>query len=175
MNKITRTSELAAPLVTTGPLPASSKVYTAPEGHADVRVPLREIALSGGEPPFRVYDPSGPYTDATAEIDVARGLPRLREAWVRARAVETYDGRAVRPEDNGNVSASHLARDFPNKPRPFRATSTSPPSPLRGEGRGGGGAPPSMSWTPPTPNHPHQGGGGPGVAQRGVYPHTQQQ
>ena len=66
-------------------------------------MPLREIALQRGEPPFRVYDPSGPYTDAAAEIDVAAGLPRLREAWVKEPAGRDYDGREVRPEDNGNV------------------------------------------------------------------------
>ena len=66
MNKITRGKELMVPKVTTGPISASSKVYVSPEGQSDVRVPLREIALSkeSGEPPFRVYDPSGPYTDA---------------------------------------------------------------------------------------------------------------
>ncbi len=122
MNKFTRTSELDLPKVTTGPLPASTKVYDAPEAHADVRVPFREIALSeeSGEAPFRVYDPSGPYTDANAEIDVARGLPRHRQTWIKERGgVEAYEGRAVKPEDNGNVSGAHLARDFPNKPRPL--------------------------------------------------------
>jgi phosphomethylpyrimidine synthase len=127
MNKFTRKPEFETPKVTTGPLPASTKVYDAPEGHADVRVPFREIALSGDGPPFRVYDPSGPYTDANADIDVARGLPRRREAWIRKRGgVEAYTGRAVRPEDNGNVSGAHLARDFPNKPKPYRGLSPSP-------------------------------------------------
>ncbi len=128
MNKPTRNSELELPKVTTGPLPASRKVYSAPESHPDLKVPLREIALSekSGEPAFRVYDPSGPYTDEKAEIDVARGLPRHREAWVKARAVETYEGRSVKPEDNGNVSGARAARDFPNKPKPFRGAGDSP-------------------------------------------------
>ena len=52
---------------------------------------------------------------------MTRGLPRLREAWIVERGgVEQYEGRAVKPEDNGNVSASHLARDFADKPQPFR-------------------------------------------------------
>ncbi len=69
---------------------------------------------------------------------MARGLPRLREAWIKERGgVEQYEGREVRPEDNGNVSGAHLARDFPNKPRPYRATSPSPHSSW-GEGRGEG-------------------------------------
>ena len=57
--------KFAAPKsVTTGPIVGSRKVYSTPEGRADVRVPLREIALSDpSEPPVRVYDPSGPYTE----------------------------------------------------------------------------------------------------------------
>ena len=55
MNKITRPSEMQTPEVTTGPIVGSRKVYSSPEGHPDIRVPLREIALheSSGEPPFR--------------------------------------------------------------------------------------------------------------------------
>ncbi len=133
MNKPTRPTDLVTPKVTTGPIRGSSKVYDAPEGHTDIRVPFREIGLSkeSGEPPFRVYDPSGPYTDSAVRIDVEQGLPRIREAWVKARAVEQYDGRAVKPEDNGNVSGSHAARAFPNVPRPYRALHSLSP---RGEG-----------------------------------------
>jgi phosphomethylpyrimidine synthase len=123
MNKITRSKDLMIPKVTTGPISASTKVYSSPDGHADVRVPFREIALTegAGEKSFRVYDPSGPYTDAHAAIDVEKGLPRIREAWVRERGgVEEYHGRDIKPEDNGNVSAKHLARDFPNKAPPLR-------------------------------------------------------
>jgi phosphomethylpyrimidine synthase len=129
MNKPTRTSDLDVPKVTTGPLPGSSKVYSSPAAHPDVRVPLREIALAktSGEAAVRVYDPSGPYTDAGARIEVAVGLPRHREAWVRERGgVEQYDGREVRPEDNGNVTGARLARDFTNKPKPFRGAGDSP-------------------------------------------------
>ena len=124
MNKITKAADLMRPEVTTGPIRGSAKVYSAPEDHADVRVPFREIALAeeSGEPPFRVYDPSGPYTDAAARIDVEKGLPRLREAWVKERGgIEQYNGRDIKPEDNGNVTGAHLARDFPNKTAPFRA------------------------------------------------------
>ena len=88
MNKITRSKDLMIPKVTTGPISASTKVYTSPEGHPDVRVPFREIALSEGaaEKSFRVYDPSGPYTDAHATIDVEKGLPaHPRRLGARAR------------------------------------------------------------------------------------------
>ncbi|MGO9985149.1 MAG: phosphomethylpyrimidine synthase ThiC [Rhodomicrobium sp.] len=101
--------------VTTGNLPGSKKIYSAPEGREDIAVPFREIALhpSTGEPPFRVYDTSGPYSDEAVSIDVSKGLSRIREPWVKARSVERYQGRQVKPEDNGNVGAAHAAREFP--------------------------------------------------------------
>ncbi len=110
--------------VTTGPLPASTKVYV-PGELAGVQVPMRDIALheSANEPPLRVYDTSGPYTDPAIEIDIHAGLPRLRDSWIRARGgVEEYEGREVKPEDNGNAAGSHLAREFPVSHRPLRAT-----------------------------------------------------
>ncbi len=113
----------AKPSVTTGPLPASRKVHTSPEGFEALKVPFREIELhpSAKEPPVRVYDTSGPYTDPQALIDVEAGLPRLREAWIEARGdSEIYEGREVRPEDNGNVGGSHLARAFPVRHAPRR-------------------------------------------------------
>ncbi len=129
MNKMTRAKDLMLPEVTTGPITGSAKVYDAPAGHADVLVPFREITLQAEakEPPFRVYDPSGPYTDSSVTIDVEKGLPRIRESWIKARGgVEAYVGRDIRPEDNGNVSGKALARDFPNKPMPLRASGDGP-------------------------------------------------
>ena len=67
--------------VTTGPIAGSHKIYAAPKSHPDMRVPLREILLSDPlEPPVRVYDPSGPYTETDARIDLAAGLPPVRES-----------------------------------------------------------------------------------------------
>jgi phosphomethylpyrimidine synthase len=143
MNKHIAESDLAAPKVTTGPIVGSRKIYVRPDAAPDVNVPLREIALdaSSGEPPVLVYDPSGPYTDPNATIDVERGLPRARLAWVKERGgVEEYDGRPVQPVDNGNVSGKHLARNFPSTPKPLRASSSSP--------QGGGGQQPltQLEW-----------------------------
>jgi len=88
--------------VSAGPLPASRKLYVPGERHPDLRVAMREICVGGGEPPVRVYDPSGPYTDPDVAVDIRQGLPALREAWIRARGdVEEYTGRAIRPEDDG--------------------------------------------------------------------------
>ncbi|WKW49706.1 phosphomethylpyrimidine synthase ThiC [Rhodomicrobium lacus] len=112
--------------VTTGSLPGSRKVYA--EAAPGVRVPFREIALheSSGEPPFRVYDTSGPYSDEAARIDVNAGLARHREAWVKRRAVEAYEGRTVKPEDNGNVGDAHRAREFPHRYPVYRAADGQP-------------------------------------------------
>jgi len=107
--------------VTTGPLPASRKLYTAPQ--PGLAVPHREIATDDRDQPvLRVYDSSGPYTDAEARIDLDTGLPRRRTAWYETRAVEAYDGRAVKPEDNGHATGDRLARPFPAIHRPLRGT-----------------------------------------------------
>jgi phosphomethylpyrimidine synthase len=129
MNKHLAESELTTPKVTTGPITGSRKIYATPEAAPDLKVPLREIALdaSSGEPPIPVYDPSGPYSDPDVAIDVEKGLPRTRTAWVRQRGgVEEYQGRDIKPVDNGNVSGKHLARSFANTPKPLRAISPSP-------------------------------------------------
>ncbi|MBN3524829.1 phosphomethylpyrimidine synthase ThiC [Paenibacillus apiarius] len=91
------------------PFPNSRKVYTQ-GSRPDVLVPEREIALASTDTPtgiehhepLRVYDTSGPYTDAAYSADIRRGLPPLRNAWVLERGdVEAYGGRHVQPEDNG--------------------------------------------------------------------------
>ncbi len=83
--------------ITRGNLPGSKKIYLG-----DLKVPFREVGLSGGEPPVRLYDPSGPYTDNDVQIDIAKGLPSVRRDWILARGdVEEYVGRERRPEDDG--------------------------------------------------------------------------
>ena len=121
MNKPADQSAFETPKVTTGPLPASRKVYTHPL--PDISVPHREIDLhpSANEPPLPVYDTSGPYTDPSVTIDVEKGLARDRRDWVLERGgVEEYEGRHVRPEDNGGAAGKHLAREFPVRHRPLR-------------------------------------------------------
>ncbi|KRB62824.1 phosphomethylpyrimidine synthase [Rhizobium sp. Root708] len=112
------------PTVTTGPLPASRKIYVPGDIHPDIRVPMREISVhpTSGEPPVTVYDSSGIYTVEGADISIERGLPALRRDWVLARGdVEAYDGRQVRPEDNGFASGERLTPEFPAKRQPLRA------------------------------------------------------
>jgi phosphomethylpyrimidine synthase len=127
---------VAAPKVTTGAIAGSRKVYAVPEAAPDLQVPVREVVLTeaAAEPPVPVYDPSGPYTDEAAAIDVEAGLKRTRIEWVRERGgVEDCAGRNVRPEDNGNVGDAHRARSFPVSHRPLQATSSH--LPLQGGGR----------------------------------------
>ena len=112
------------PTVTSGPLPASRKIYIPGDIHPDIRVPMREISLhpTSGEPPVIVYDSSGPYTIEGADIRIEQGLPDLRRDWVLARGdVEAYQGRHVRPEDNGFASGERLTPEFPTLRQPLRA------------------------------------------------------
>ena len=81
--------------ITRGALPGSRKLML--DG-----VTFREVALSGGEPPVRLYDTSGPYTDDSVAIDIEKGLAARRREWILARGdVEEYEGRARKPEDDG--------------------------------------------------------------------------
>ena len=93
--------------------PNSRKVYV--EGPRGVRVPMREIALSGGEPPLRVYDTSGPQG-----CDVEKGLPRLREEWLRQRDVVPAPSRA----QGDNAFASPLPRVAASPPLRGRGSLT---------------------------------------------------
>ena len=82
------------------PFIASRKLHL-PGQMPGVRVPMREIALTNGERVV-VYDTSGPYSDPTAGVDVTRGLPDVRGAWVAARGdTETYAGRTRQALDDG--------------------------------------------------------------------------
>lgn len=113
---------------------SSQKVYVA-GSRPDVRVPMREISQTptsthlGSEenPPLRVYDTSGLYTDPDAQIDVRRGLPSLRHVWIVERSdVEEYEGRLIQPIDNGYKQVSpHTQRAFAHtaQRRPLRAHS----------------------------------------------------
>src|SRR5450755_4910925 len=92
MNKPILDKSLA---ITRGALPGSRKLIVG-------GVPFREVPLSGGEPPVRLYDTSGPYTDDSVAIDIEKGLGAARRDWILARGdVEEYEGRARKPEDDG--------------------------------------------------------------------------
>ncbi len=134
----------------------SKKTYVAGKLHTDIRIPFREISLAptksmGGQiegsadtspvilqnEPVRVYDTSGPWGDPDFQGDVTQGLPALRTNWIRARSdVEEYEGRVVRPIDDGYLSEKHavsgngkndlVGRDRRARRKPLRASTGHP-------------------------------------------------
>ncbi|MBI5772256.1 MAG: phosphomethylpyrimidine synthase ThiC [Verrucomicrobia bacterium] len=98
-------------------LPASKKTYVQGTLHKDVRVPMREIEVSPTKSytgavevnePVRVYDCSGPWGDPAFTGTSEQGLPALRAKWIQARGdVAEYEGREVKPMDNGYLSGKH--------------------------------------------------------------------
>ena len=120
-----------AGVITTGPISGSEKVYV--DGiHHKMQVPMRKISQSptngfGNDapeenPPIYVYDCSGPYTDANAEIDIYKGVAQIRKDWIEGRGdVERLDGHS-------SAFTNRRARDpkvdeirFPHIPKPLRA------------------------------------------------------
>lgn len=116
------------------PFPGSRKVYIQ-GSRPDIAVPEREIALhdtntpQGVEhnEPLRVYDTSGPMTDPGFHADIRAGLPALRAQWITERNdVEAYQGRTVKPEDNGLKPGGKRtgAEEYPGlRGKPLRAQS----------------------------------------------------
>ncbi|MGA7395609.1 MAG: phosphomethylpyrimidine synthase ThiC [Terrimicrobiaceae bacterium] len=98
-------------------LPNSSRVYVEGEIHEHIRVPMRQIELAPTRAfngavevnePVKVYDTSGPWGDPAFDGDIEKGLPALRREWILKRGdAAEYQGRNVRPEDNGYLSVSH--------------------------------------------------------------------
>ncbi|MBI1825685.1 MAG: phosphomethylpyrimidine synthase ThiC [Planctomycetes bacterium] len=98
--------------------PASRKIYVSGKRHSQIRVPMREISLTANDhrgsngqaatasdPALRAYDTSGPYTDPEHQVNVSRGLPRIRSSW------DASTDRLRSPEKLGhNVTQMHFAR-----------------------------------------------------------------
>lgn len=107
-------------------LPGSKKVYV--DGTREgMKVPMREIEQSDTNgvqnPPIRVYDTSGPYTDPEYKVELEKGLQAPRHSWTLGRGdVEAYEGREIKPEDDGVKVASKHTPVFPQMDRkPLRA------------------------------------------------------
>ncbi|MGP5100901.1 phosphomethylpyrimidine synthase ThiC [Psychrobacter celer] len=112
-------------------LPASQKVYIQ-GSRPDIQVPMRKITLDPTpiqgvdesdweqNPPFYVYDTSGVYTDPDAQIDLTRGLPKLREGWIAERGdteqlsglSSSYGQARARDITTANLRFAHI-----DKPR----------------------------------------------------------
>jgi len=114
--------------VTTGPIAGSRKVFSSPDAQPDIAVPFREIDLhpTANEPPFRVYDTSGPYSDPSVQIDLEAGAPAVRERWIAARGFAAVAPRAIKPEDNGFVPVDKLVAHCP-APHTVRAAAPGQP------------------------------------------------
>src|SRR2546430_1133763 len=98
-------------------LPNSRRVYVAGIIHPAIRVPMREIELAPTKSfngqievneAVRLYDCSGPWGDPEFSGSVEAGLPPLRSNWILRRGdVEEYEGRSVKPIDDGYLSENH--------------------------------------------------------------------
>ena len=126
---VRKTTELSAEV--TQPFSGSRKIYVQ-GSRPDLRVGMREIqqdetaASFGAEnnPPITVYDTSGPYTDPEAKIDLLKGLPDLRSAWIEERSdSEWLDGPSSEfgKERAENARLAQLRFEHIRRPRRAKA------------------------------------------------------
>jgi len=101
--------------------PAGRKVYLKSPTRG-LAVPMREIELSGGNPPLRLYDTSGPYGDPATDPQPTRGLARLRRSWILERDdVVELDGSSSAYRREREADAAADAIRFPEIGKPLRA------------------------------------------------------
>jgi phosphomethylpyrimidine synthase len=105
------------------PYPASTKVYTSPQAHPELKVPARQIQLTNGET-TSVYDTTGPYSDANVIIDPDQGLAPLRAPWIEKRGrghtqlscakdgIITEEMRYVAERESLNLQDSSITPEF---------------------------------------------------------------
>lgn len=125
MSKADKTPEQGS--ITTGPISGSKKVYVPGILH-NIQVGMREINVSPTKlyngkmvenPPVTVYDTGGPYTDENYQLDVKKGLPRIREQWILDRNdVETLDqiSSDYGKERMNDTTLDHLRFEHISKP-----------------------------------------------------------
>lgn len=104
-------------ILTRTPFANSKKIYVTSDTYADVKVGMREINVSDEESPsINVYDTSGPYTDPAKDIDIQKGLEKIKADWILERGdVEEIQGRSYSPKDDGQ-SLSYISK-MPRFPR----------------------------------------------------------
>jgi phosphomethylpyrimidine synthase len=149
------------------PLPASTRIYVQGVIHPSVRVPMREISLSDTKSfngriekneSVRVYDCSGPWGDPAFTGTVEEGLPALRRDWILQRDdVTAYDGRPVKPQDNGYLTEKHAEfasqSEKSNRLREFPGLTAERRLPLRSRSVGVSPTPSFQNVTPVTQLH----------------------
>jgi len=123
-------------VITREPLPGSRKIFVPGKIH-DIKIAMREIKLgacvgpdaepgkNGGAKPslkLPLYDTSGPYTDPECDVDIRKGMPRLRQAWISERGdVEQLDGFTSAYTNERLADDDLAAVRFPDLHRPLRA------------------------------------------------------
>ena len=95
-------SDFAAAFPSSRKVQVEHRVTQGPQGSTVIRVPMREVELTGGEPPVRLYDTSGPQG-----CDVRQGLPPLRRDWILARGDVRETPRSY---SSGTTIPSSLSR-----------------------------------------------------------------
>lgn len=117
--------------ITRDPFSGSRKVYVSGVLHPEIQVAMREIALTDSKPmfaegefvkdnnaPVTIYDTSGPYTDPNVEIDIRKGIPKLRESWIMQRGdveeldeiTSEYGRQRLYAEDLDSLRFEHLKK-----------------------------------------------------------------
>ena len=134
--------------------PNSRRVYIKGTLHPDLQVPMREVILAETKhpngrvevnEPVRIYDTSGPWGDIDFKGNVEKGLPVPRREWILARGdVAEYEGREVKPEDNGYLSEEHASRYNEKKARHNRLKEY--PGLMRRPLRASAGHPVTQMW-----------------------------
>ena len=101
--------------------PVGRRIYLR-TAQRDLQVPMREIELSGGNPPIRLYDTSGPYGDPAIEPEPIRGLSPLRRSWILERGdVVELDGPSSSYRREREADPAGEAIRFPALVRPLKA------------------------------------------------------
>src|SRR5438132_13021342 len=97
---------ISEPVATDAPAAAAFRKTHLVGSRPDLRVPMREVALTTGDRVV-LYDTSGPYTDTSITTDITRGLEPLREQWILERGdTVAYRGRVAQPVHDGYADAS---------------------------------------------------------------------
>lgn len=94
------------------PFPGAKKIYRSGSLFPNLAVPMREVSLTNGTS-IVLYDTSGPYTDPQVPINIAAGLPKLREAWLSQRAdleIIDADKKIRRAKKNNNATQLTYAK-----------------------------------------------------------------
>ena len=115
--------------ITRDPFPNSKKIYVQGKLHPQIQVAMREISLSDtkdsltgkltSNEPVTVYDTSGPYTDPNKEINIHKGIEKIREQWILDRNdVERLDGFSSEycNQRLNDKSLDHMRFSLLNKP-----------------------------------------------------------